>query len=507
MPIYLSRQADKPLYLQVADQLRGQIERGELLPHTRLPASRTLANKLGVNRITIVNAYAELEAEGLVVSRVGSGTFVAPGVSNPNPLAGVAAPPPWPGSPSPRQMWNPNRMIAEMTRLARLPGVISFAGGAPASEFLPVNEFRRALNEVLRRDGAEALQYEQVAGYLPLRETIAQRLQQQNIQINRDDLLITAGCQQALDMALRVLTQTGASVLVVEDPCYLGLLDIINYRRITPVGVPLDEHGMQVEWLEPLILRYRPQLIYVTPSFQNPTGVTMSLERRRTLLDIAIRCGVPILEDTSYDELRYEGEALPTLKSLDTADIVLQAGGFSKTLVPGIRIGYLIAPRLLLERIIATKQTADIFTSPLNQRALHAYLQSGHFAEHLQQVRQAYRQRRDVMLAAMEQHFPAEARWGCPQGGMYIWVEMPPAGPAAADLYLAAINYSVAFAMGAVFSATGSFSHAMRLNFVANPPEQIQEGIRRLGKAWKELLARQPAVADANQRAAVLHIL
>jgi len=506
MSIQLSRQADKPLYLQVADQLRGQIERGELPPHTRLQASRTLAKKLNVNRITVVNAYAELEAEGLVVSRVGSGTFVAPDVSDSTPLENAATLPLWPGSAAPGQVWSPNRMVAEMTRLAHMPGVISFAGGAPADEFLPVNEFRRALNEVLRRDGSQALQYEQVTGYPPLRETIARYLSHQNIQVKSDNILITAGCQQALDMALRVLTQNGTSVLMVEDPCYLGLLDIINYRRITPVAIPVDEHGLRVDWLEQLIPRYRPQLIYVTPSFHNPTGVTMSLERRRALLEIAIRSGVPILEDTSYDGLRYEGDPLPSLKSLDTADIVLQAGGFSKILVPGIRIGYLIAPRLLLERIIATKQTADIFTSSLNQRALHAYLQSGHFAEHLQQVRQAYRARRDAMLVAMEQHFPAEACWRCPRGGMYIWIEMPSDGPTATDLYLAANNYSIAFAIGAVFSASGSFSHAMRLNFVANPPAQIEEGIRRLGKAWKELLARHPATVVPGQQRAV-HIL
>jgi DNA-binding transcriptional MocR family regulator len=507
MSIQLIRQADKPLYLQVADQLRTQIESGELASLTRLPASRALAKQLGVNRITIVNAYAELEAEGLVVSRVGSGTFVAgESAGSPPQLNEMAYPPPWSGSATLRQPWNANQMVAEMTRLAQQPGVISFAGGAPASEFLPVNEFRRALNEVLRRDGAEALQYEQVTGYLPLRETIAEQLQEQHIRVSGKDILITAGCQQALDMALRVLTRSGTSVLMVEDPCYLGLLDLIKARQVTPVGIPLDEHGLRVDWLEQLIQRHRPQLIYVTPSFHNPTGVTMPMERRKALLEIATRCGVPILEDTSYDELRYEGEPQPTLKSLDTADIVLHAGGFSKTLVPGIRIGYLIAPPLLHRRIVATKQTADIFTSPLNQRALHAYLQSGHFSHHLQQVCQAYRERRDAMLTAIERYFPAETRWRRPEGGMYIWVEMPPDGPTATDLYLAAINYNVAFAVGSVFSASGSFSNALRLNFVTYPPQQIEEGIRRLGKAWKELLTRHDNTGQLSHRATV-HIL
>ncbi len=506
MPIQLTRQTDQPLYLQVANQLRVQIESGELAPHTRLPASRALAKELGVNRITIVNAYAELEAEGLVVSRVGSGTFVAAGQNSSSPTCDVDDPPLWRGPMPPRRQWNANQMFAEMMRMAHQPGVISFAAGAPANEFLPVNEFRRALNEVLRRDGAAALQYQEAVGYRPLRELIAGYLQQKNIRVNGEDILITAGCQQALDMVLRVLTRGSDSVLIVEDPCYLGLLDIAAAQRITPVGIPVDEYGLQIDRLEQLILRHRPQLIYVSPTFHNPTGATMSLERRQALLDIAARYGTPILEDASYNELHYEGAPLPTLKSLDTANVVIHAGGYSKTLVPGIRIGYLVAPPFLRDRMIAAKQTFDILTSPLNQRALHVYLQSGHFAQHVSRVRQAYKERRDAMVAAIEQHFPAEARWCCPQGGMYIWVEMPLNGPTATDLYLTAINYSVAFAIGSVFSASGSFSRALRLNFTTHPPEQIKEGIRRLGKAWHELLARQTGMLQANHQATI-HIL
>jgi GntR family transcriptional regulator/MocR family aminotransferase len=507
MFIQLTRQSGRPLYLQVADQLRTKIENGELTPNTRLPASRVLAKKLGVNRITIVNAYAELETEGLVVTRMGSGTYVATDQDGFLSSNEVTVPSPWSVPLPPPRQWNASQMMTEMMRLTRQPGVISFANGAPASEFLPVNEIRRALNEVLRRDGSAALQYEETAGYQPLRETIADYLHQQNIQVSSNDILITAGCQQALDMSLRVLARGDNSVLVVEDPCYLGLLDLMTTRRITPATVPLDEHGLQTDRLEQIILRYRPRLIYVTPTFQNPTGATMPLERRRTLLEIATRHGVPILEDTSYDELAYEGKKLPTLKSMDTADLVFLAGGFSKTLVPGIRIGYLAVPSYLCGRLIATKQTTDLLTSPLNQRALHAYLQSGHFAQHLDQVRTVYKERRDAMLAAVEQHFPAEASWHCPQGGMYLWVKMPATGPSATDLYLTAANYNVAFALGSVFSASGSFSYALRLSFVTHTPKKIEEGIRRLGKAWKELLTRYTEVTPQPGYQPALHIL
>jgi len=505
MFIQVTRQGGRPLYLQIADQLRIKIENGELAPNSRLPASRVLAKKLGVNRITIVNAYAELETEGLVVSRVGSGTFVATAQNTSLAESEVTAR--WSGPLPPPRQWNAGLMLSEMMRLAHQPGVISFANGAPASEFLPVNEFRRALNDVLRRDGAAALQYEDAVGYEPLRDTIATYLQQQGTQVHNSDILITAGCQQALDMTLRLLTRGENSVLVVEDPCYLGLLELVNTRHITPAGVSLDEAGMQIERLEQIILRFRPRIIYVTPTYHNPTGVTMPLKRRRALLEIANRYGIPILEDTTYDELRYEGELLPSLKSLDTTDLVFLAGGFSKTLVPGIRIGYLVVPSYLRDRLIAIKQTADLLTSPLNQRALYVYLQSGHFAQHLKQVRTAYRERRDTMLAAMEDHFPSDARWRCPQGGMYLWVDMPPSGPTATDLYLTAINYNVAFAIGSVFSASGSFTHALRLSFVTHTPQEIEEGIRRLGKAWRELLDRHAKATTPTDYQPALHIL
>jgi DNA-binding transcriptional MocR family regulator len=500
MPIQLIRQTDQPLYLQVAEQLRQQIENGELPPNTRLPASRILAKRLGVNRITIVNAYAELEAEGLVTSRVGSGTFVAASQDTFSAAPKSTPASLWRGSLAPRRPWNANQMVAEMMRLARQPGVISFAAGAPANEFLPVNEIRRALNEVLRRDGVAALQYEEAAGYLPLRETVAQSLQQQNISVSGQDVLITTGCQQALDITLSALTRVNDdSLVVVEDPCYLGFLDILATRRLTPVGIPVDAQGMQVECLEQIIVRHRPRLIYTTPSFHNPTGTTLSLPRRRMLLEVAARYGIPILEDASYDALCYQGELLPSLKSLDKADIVFHAGGYGKTLAPGLRIGYLVAPSAWQERVIAAKQTTDILTAPLNQHAIHAYLQSGHYAEHLDLVRQVYRERRDLMVAAIHRYLPAEATWRCPQGGMYLWVEMPSSGPTATDLYLAAINYNVAFAIGCVFSASGSFTHAMRLNFVTSSPAEIEEGMRRLGKAWKELLARIISTASSQR--------
>ena len=492
MQIKLNRHNGKALYLQIVEALRSSIDAGQLPPYTRLPSSRQLARQLSVNRITVVNAYAELEAEGLVKSHVGRGTFVA---EVPTPIPGEKGAPAWrpPLQKLPHHSLNPNQVVREMMRTDRHPGVISFALGSPAGDFIPVVEFRQALNEVLRRDGVEALQYGDSIGYFPLRQTIARYLIRQGVDVAADDILITDGCQQALDLVLRVLGRDGDTALV-ENPSYLGLLDIITSHHMTPIGVPTDGHGLQVEKLEPLILRYRPQLLYLVPNFQNPTGATMPLERRRQLLEIGHRYNLPILEDNIYHELYHHVPPPTPLIGLDygPGSLVFHASSYSKMLIPGLRLGYLIAPSAMQERVIALKQALDISTASLNQRALDIYLHSGHFESHLDQVRRAYIDRRDVMLAAARRYFPDTARWQVPAGGLYLWVEMDSAGPRAADLYLKAIDYGVAFGIGSVFFAHNPSHHTMRLNYAARKPEEIEEGMRRLGKAWGELLAQTP---------------
>lgn len=506
MQINLNRNDNRALYLQVVDALRDKIETGYLAPFTRLPSSRQLAKQLDVNRITVVNAYAELEAEGLVRSHVGRGTFVA---DVPKQIPGEPQPSPWrpPLQALPRPGWNPNQMIREMMRLNRKPGVISFALGTAANDFIPVTEFRQALNEVLRRDGADALQYGDSIGYYPLRQEISLYLEQQALTVAPDDVLITDGCQQGLDLVLRILGREGDTVLV-ENPCYLGLLDNISSQHMNPIGVPTDENGIIVERLEPLILRYRPQLLYVVPNFQNPTGATLSIERRIALLELAHRYNLPILEDNIYHELYFDAPPPPTLASLDAgpSSLVFHASSFSKVLIPGLRIGYLVAPANLQERVIALKQAMDIACSSLNQRALHLYLQWGHFEQHLTLIRKEYKHRCDVMLEAMARYFPKAISWQIPDGGMYLWGKMDTDGPSATDLYLKAIDYGVAFGIGNVFFTHNPSSHVMRLNYAAYTPAEIEEGIRRLGKAWHELLT-EPRVHAVGVRQPAMPIL
>ncbi len=505
MQIQLDRSNNHPLYLQIVKAIRDKIEGGVLQSQTRLPASRNLAKQLGVNRITVVNAYAELTAEGLLESQVGRGTFVADvALSDASwlctPLATT-----WQASISKPTTynWHSNDTARDLMKLAQQLGIISFASGTVASEFLPVLPFRKALNDVLRRDGAAAMQYEEPIGYYPLRQIIAAYLSQRNLAVTADDILITDGCQQALDLVLRLVGRERDTVLV-ENPSYLGLLDIIHSHRMTPIGVPTDEDGLVVEQIEPLILRFRPQLIYLSPNFQNPTGRTTSLARREALLALAHKYNLLILEDDISRELYFTEPPPPSLANLDQGpqSLVFYASSYSKILMPGLRLGYLIAPPAMQNRISVLKQTMDISSSALNQRALALYLGQdygvqpcgggpGTFTAHLEAVRQAYQSRAEVMLDALLHDLPTVGQWSTPQGGLYLWGELPADGPSASDLYLKAIECGTAFAIGSVFFAHQPSQHSLRLNFACHTSDEIREGIRRLSKAWQMLTKQE----------------
>jgi DNA-binding transcriptional MocR family regulator len=484
MRIVLDRSDDAPLYLQLKEQLVALIVSGGLSPGSRLPPTRDLARQLKVSRITVVNAYADLAAEGLISSHVGRGTFVT---ALPEPAAPAVTPPDAPDIWPP---WWPGRlsahtMLRQMMHMTHQPEVISFADGAPATEFLPVAPFREAINAVLRRDGADALQYDVAEGYAPLRAAIAHYLQEQGAKTTARQVLISSGCQQGLDLVVQVLAQPGDSILV-ESPTYLGALDLFEARHLRVVGVPVDEEGLRVELLESYTLKHRPKLLYIAPTFQNPTGATMPLPRRRALLEIADKYGVTVLEDGVYNSLRYEGEQLPSLTALDEREIVVHVSSFSKILLPGIRVGYLVAAEPLYERLVAAKQTMDIYTGSLDQRALHAYLAAGQLPEHVEGVRRAYRERRDTMLESARRYLPSEARWTKPQGGIYLWLKAPP-DLSITQLYLLAVQHGTAFAIGSVFFPQGRAEPCLRLNFASHPPDVIREGMRRLGMAWQEL--------------------
>jgi len=481
--IPLDRDSEEPIYRQLIRYIRSQVESGSLSAGTRLPASRDLARQLNVSRISVVNAYAELRAEGFLSAHAGRGTFVA-GERD----ASVGSVPSASANHNHPSESNvpPDRSLREMLRLARKPGVINLSHGAPPPEFFPMAHLRDALNTVLDRDGARALSYEVPEGFGPLRASVRDYVSALGIHCNADHVLITGGAQQALDLVVQALLSEGDTI-VTENPTYLGLLDIARTRRVQIHGVPLEEDGMRLDMLENYILDNRPRLIYVMPSFHNPAGVVMPLHRRRQIINLANEYNIPILEDGVYHEFRFEGESLPPLKALDDTGIVIHASGFTKSLLPGMRIGYIITDGPHYERLVRVKQAADISTSGINQRAIHIMLERGVLSQQLERNNRELRRRRDAALAAAELHLPPGSRWNKPQGGLYMWVELPRTGPTASELFIMAIQMGVAYAIGNLFYTNGAGSYHMRLNYGAQKISDIEEGFKRIGRAWREL--------------------
>lgn len=386
-------------------------------------------------------------------------------------------------------------VIRELLKLTEQPDIISFGGGLPAPEVFPVKEFQEACNTVLVKHGAQALQYSTTEGYRPLREMISRHAGRYTVELTPENILITSGSQQALDFIGRLFINRG-DYIVVESPTYLGALQAWNAYGAQYISVRTDEDGMIVDELE-AALRVGPKFIYVLPNFQNPSGSTLSLERRQKLVELADKYGVPIVEDDPYGQLRYEGEHLPSVVYLDSqmrgpngghySGNVIYLSTFSKLLAPGLRLAWVVAPPEVIRRLVMTKQAADLHTSSFNQYVAYEVGKGGFLDEHVKVIRQVYKERRDVMLEMMEEVFPSEMRWTHPQGGMFLWGIMPE-GTDAAEVLKVAIDRKVAFVPGGSFHPNGGGANTMRINFSYCAPDVIREGITRLGVTLKEFL-------------------
>jgi 2-aminoadipate transaminase len=388
-------------------------------------------------------------------------------------------------------------VIRELLKLTEQPDIISFAGGLPAPEVFPLKEFQEACNTVLREHGAQALQYSTTEGYRPLREMIARHWARYSVEVTADNILITSGSQQALDFIGRLFINRG-DYIVVESPTYLGALQAWNAYGAQYISVRADENGMIVDELE-AALRVGPKFIYVLPNFQNPSGSTLSLERRMKLVELADKYGVPIIEDDPYGQLRYEGEHIPSVVSLDSefrgpngghySGNVIYLSTFSKLLAPGLRLAWVVAPPEVTRRLVMAKQAADLHTSSFNQYVAYEVAKGGFLDEHVKVIRATYKERRDTMLEMMDEMFPPEVRWTRPQGGMFLWGILPE-GMDAAEVLRIAVDRKVAFVPGAAFHPNGGGENTMRINFSYSRPEVIREGITRLGVTLKELLKK-----------------
>lgn len=492
MRIPLDRQSETPLYQQIETYLRQAILSGNLGANTRLPAARQLAHDLGVNRSTVENAYSALEADGLVFSRMGSGTYVLQQDILPNvPKQSIQHHLPlWQQSFHVLNAVSTSGMVQEMLEAGGHPHPINFASGVSDVREFPAEEFRKTLQSVMRRDQIGALEYGDPNGYGPLRAGIAHILASQGLQTRAESILITAGSQQAIFLASQVLLKPNDTVLV-ENPTYSAALDLFRTLGYQIVGIPMDNQGMQVDQLEKLLQQHHPKLIYTIPNFHNPTGTCLSSARRRQLIVLAERYNVPILEDDFVGDLRYEGHAQPSLKALDPGGQVVYVSTFSKMLVPGLRVGFIVADGPVYESLLNYKRLSDLATSTLIQRTLDAFVTVGRYQTYLHRSTQIFRKRRDAMIKAIERHLPAKVSFDIPSGGLFIWLRLPNSLSASKLLPMACME-GVAFVPGKYFFVDGSDGDAwMRLNFVSQPVDDIEEGIRRLGTVIRKLKVRK----------------
>ena len=493
-----------PLARQLADELRRRVQAGALGMGERLPPVRELAHALDVTPETVATAYKHLSTEGYLRAEVGRGTFVAapPLRAEEDPLApfqaGGALPPfagsAGAGAPAAQR---------DLLRLASRPGLVSFAASVAALELAPVEALRAALSDALEHDGASALQVGATQGYPPLRRAIANLLRQRGIDVEESTVCVTSGCQQGIDLAAKVFVGAGDAVLV-EQPSFLGALEAFRARGARVIGVPIESDGLRVEALPGLIQRHRPKLLYCMPTYQNPTGRSLSAEKRRALLRIAAAYDLPIVEDDSAGFIPLDHGAAPlSLKAEDHAGYVIHLGTFSKLIAAGLRLGWLVADPPVFEKLVAAKYASDLSSDALVQRAVYRLVADGLLDAHLARARSAYRQRRDALLAALRRPgtLPSAATFDPPDGGFNLWLQLPRDGPSSTELYLEAVRRGVAFVPGPFFFSAGrggptspSALRGLRLSYSAVSPVDIERGVGLLSDALRSVIgAARPA--------------
>jgi 2-aminoadipate transaminase len=374
---------------------------------------------------------------------------------------------------------NPS-IIREILKVTEQPGIISLAGGLPSPDTFPVEAMRDATARVLRVNPREALQYAASEGFGPLRDWVAGELNAQGLRVEASQVLITTGSQQGLDLAGKVLIDSG-SVVAVESPTYLGALQAFNPYEPEYVSVACDDEGPLPE---ALTAARGARFFYVQPNFQNPSGRCTGVVRRDALVQAARELALPIVEDNPYGDLWFD-EPPPAPLAARWPEGIVYLGSFSKVLAPGLRLGYVVAPKALCPKLLQAKQAADLHTPGFNQRVVHEVIRDGFLLKHVPTIRARYRAQRDAMGAALSAHMPAGCRWNTPQGGMFFWVELPE-GVDAVALLPKAVAHGMAYVPGAAFYADHPRANTLRLSFVTVEPAQIERGIELLAQTLKE---------------------
>lgn len=438
-----------PLYRQLSDKIRELIDSGALSDGARLPATRELAGSLGLNRTTVSAAYELLEAEGLLKGHVGRGSFVKTS--------------------------------------GRQGGTISFSSSRPSESLFPLEAFRETCTEVIQSEQApNILQLGSPSGYGPLRRYLLDRAKLEGSASESDDILITSGCQQAYDLLQRTLLSPGETV-VVEDPVIPGLRNALRQAGVQLIGVSVGPDGIDLAALESVLLRDQPRMLMVTPNFQNPTGATLPLERRQQLLEIAHRSGTLVVENDIYGDLRYEGNPLPKLKQLDRFGQTILLRSFSKLAFPGLRVGWVVGPRQIIERMTESKQWSDLHTDQLSQAILCRFAETGRLDEHRSRILKTGFERLRAAVDACEHHLPPGSQFTRPEGGMNLWVRLPEPLDSG-ELLPRAEREGVSYLPGKFFGVSQVETGSLRISFAGVDPKRIELGIAKLGKLFQSEL-------------------
>jgi len=507
LPLHLQPESHVPLYVQLRDQLRALVHAGDLRQGDRIPASRELATMLGVHRTTVANAYAELESEGLIQGHVGRGTFIK---GNGNGLKITPpAPPVLNGGNGIRWelLFADERGEEILSRLtANEPqDSLSFVMARPAEEHFPIEELQNCVNAVLRREATDVLKLGSSDGYGPLKEALLEMLRHEGFTAKDENLLVTDGCQQSLDLISKAFVRPGDSV-ILENPTYPGAVTIFSQARARCLAVPVRTQaepgsalGIDLEALEATLAGNRVKLMVVTPDFQNPTGTSMPLASRRRLLELAARHQVPVVEDHIYARLHVRDERVPSLKQLDRSNLVIHIDSFAKVAFPGLRVGWIVAPAAAIERLRVVKQSTDLHTDQLAQATLAEFLRRNLFTKHVAKMRKVYASRLLVLDEVLRKHMPEGTRWTCPEGGMCLWLELPP-GFDASELLIHAKERNVLYAPGRYFYVQSPLPNTLRLAYAGLDEKQITRAVITLAELLRiEMRKRQRGVRRAER--------
>ncbi len=488
MIVDLDKNDSTPLYVQIKDRLVELIQSGLLAPGARLPSTRELASSIGVNRNTVINAYQELEVQGLVSSHVGRGTAVRENLPS--------------GSSAVRReqaerlrveallsaTWRSTypQLPAGAEQLLEAPeieGTISFASHDPDLSLFPVDDFAGCMQSAMRKYGGDLLAAGPSRGFAPLIDYMPGFLARRGIQCTAGEIMIVNGIQQALSIVGRLFLDPGDTV-IMENLSYPGALGVFRSLQASCIGIPLDDDGIRVDLVESVLARRSAKLIYSIPTYHNPTGVVLSADRRERLLTAAREHQVIVVEDDYVHDLAFDGREVLPLKARDARDGVIYLGSFSEILCPGIRLSWIVAPAAVIDRLLLIKQFTDLYSSRILQGALLEFCQKGLLDRHLKRKQAVYRKRRDLMLEAMKAHFPPEAVWKKPRGGLFQWVDLP-RGTDVLALLLKARSQGVLFAPDRIFSVEEWERAGLRLGFAGIDEDKIEKGMRILGNTLK----------------------